>query len=135
MSVALAVPHEYFPASPPARQPASPPARQPASPPARRLQPAWAVTTIPPSRDSTSSLYLKTHRTEYYRLLQEVREHGNWEAWLTSSPVLLTPPTRRLTPPPGSSMCSRKSASVSQSKVTERVQRFASKIFFSKIRS
>ncbi len=28
------------------------------------------------------SLYLKTHRTDYYRLLQEVREHGNWEAWL-----------------------------------------------------
>jgi len=28
------------------------------------------------------SLYLKTHRAEYYRLLQEVREHGNWEAWL-----------------------------------------------------
>ncbi|KQZ62106.1 cell filamentation protein Fic [Rhizobium sp. Root149] len=28
------------------------------------------------------SLYLKSHRKEYYRLLQEVREHGNWEAWL-----------------------------------------------------
>lgn len=28
------------------------------------------------------SLFLKTHRTEYYRLLQEVRENGNWEAWL-----------------------------------------------------
>ncbi|MGC4410056.1 Fic family protein (plasmid) [Rhizobium rosettiformans] len=28
------------------------------------------------------SLYLKSHRREYYRLLQEVREHGNWEAWL-----------------------------------------------------
>lgn len=28
------------------------------------------------------SLYLKTHRREYYRLLQEVREHENWEAWL-----------------------------------------------------
>lgn len=28
------------------------------------------------------SLYLKTHRTEYYRLLQEVRERGNWEVWL-----------------------------------------------------
>ena len=28
------------------------------------------------------SLYLKTHRAEYYRLLQEVREHGTWEAWL-----------------------------------------------------
>ena len=28
------------------------------------------------------SLYLKSHRTEYYRLLQEVREHGAWEAWL-----------------------------------------------------
>ncbi|MES1997324.1 MULTISPECIES: Fic family protein [unclassified Sphingomonas] len=28
------------------------------------------------------SLYLKTHRTDYYRLLQEVREHGAWEAWL-----------------------------------------------------
>lgn len=27
-------------------------------------------------------LYLKAHRREYYRLLQEVREHGNWEAWL-----------------------------------------------------
>jgi len=28
------------------------------------------------------SLFLKTHRAEYYRLLQEVREHGHWEAWL-----------------------------------------------------
>ena len=28
------------------------------------------------------SIYLKTHRADYYRLLQEVREHGNWEAWL-----------------------------------------------------
>ncbi len=28
------------------------------------------------------SLYLKTHRTEYYRLLQEVRERGSWEVWL-----------------------------------------------------
>jgi Fic family protein len=28
------------------------------------------------------SLYLKTHRAEYYRLLQEVREHGAWERWL-----------------------------------------------------
>jgi Fic family protein len=28
------------------------------------------------------SLYLKAHRTDYYRLLQEVRERGAWEAWL-----------------------------------------------------
>lgn len=28
------------------------------------------------------SLYLKSHRADYYRLLQEVREHGAWEAWL-----------------------------------------------------
>ena len=28
------------------------------------------------------SLYLKTHRADYYRLLQEVRENGVWEAWL-----------------------------------------------------
>jgi Fic family protein len=28
------------------------------------------------------SLYLKTHRGDYYRLLQEVRENGGWEAWL-----------------------------------------------------
>jgi Fic family protein len=28
------------------------------------------------------SLYLKSHRAEYYRLLQEVRENGSWEAWL-----------------------------------------------------
>jgi Fic family protein len=28
------------------------------------------------------SLYLKTHRAEYYRLLQEVRERGAWERWL-----------------------------------------------------
>lgn len=28
------------------------------------------------------SLYLKTHRGDYYRLLQEVRERGTWEAWL-----------------------------------------------------
>lgn len=28
------------------------------------------------------SLYLKQHRADYYWLLQEVREHGRWEAWL-----------------------------------------------------
>lgn len=28
------------------------------------------------------SLYLKSRRADYYRLLQEVREHGAWEAWL-----------------------------------------------------
>lgn len=28
------------------------------------------------------SLFLKTHRADYYRLLQEVREDGHWEAWL-----------------------------------------------------
>ncbi len=28
------------------------------------------------------SLYFKVHRIDYYRLLQEVREHGAWEAWL-----------------------------------------------------
>lgn len=28
------------------------------------------------------SLYLKTHRNDYYRLLQEVREQGAWVAWL-----------------------------------------------------
>jgi len=28
------------------------------------------------------SLYLKTHRADYYRLLQEVRERGTWETWL-----------------------------------------------------
>jgi Fic family protein len=28
------------------------------------------------------SLYFKTHRADYYRLLQEVRERGTWEAWL-----------------------------------------------------
>ena len=28
------------------------------------------------------SLYLKTHRDEYYRLLQGVRERGEWEVWL-----------------------------------------------------
>jgi len=27
------------------------------------------------------SLYLKTHREDYYRLLQDVRIRGNWEAW------------------------------------------------------
>lgn len=29
------------------------------------------------------SLYLKTHRQTYYDLLQRVRTHGDWEAWLT----------------------------------------------------
>ena len=29
------------------------------------------------------SLYLKTHRSEYYRLLQEVRQSGVWAGWLT----------------------------------------------------
>ena len=28
------------------------------------------------------SLYLKTHRTTYYQLLQDVRERGDWESWL-----------------------------------------------------
>jgi Fic family protein len=28
------------------------------------------------------SLYFKAHRTDYYRLLQEVRENGAWEAWM-----------------------------------------------------
>lgn len=28
------------------------------------------------------SLYLKLHRTEYYRLLDNVRQHGDWESWL-----------------------------------------------------
>lgn len=28
------------------------------------------------------SLYLKQNRSTYYNLLQEVRMHGNWEAWL-----------------------------------------------------
>lgn len=28
------------------------------------------------------SLYLKSRRAEYYRLLQEVRENGAWEAWI-----------------------------------------------------
>jgi Fic family protein len=28
------------------------------------------------------SFYLKSHRADYYRLLQEVRERGAWEAWL-----------------------------------------------------
>lgn len=28
------------------------------------------------------SLYFKAHRADYYRLLQEVRENGAWEAWL-----------------------------------------------------
>ncbi len=29
------------------------------------------------------SLYFKRHRSEYYRLLSEVRVSGDWEAWLT----------------------------------------------------
>ncbi len=28
------------------------------------------------------SLFLKSHRSTYYELLQRVRTHGNWEAWL-----------------------------------------------------
>ncbi|MGF6177167.1 Fic family protein [Ensifer sp. 4252] len=28
------------------------------------------------------SLYFKSRRSDYYRLLQEVREYGTWEAWL-----------------------------------------------------
>jgi Fic family protein len=28
------------------------------------------------------SLYLKTHRQQYYDLLQAVRERGDWETWL-----------------------------------------------------
>lgn len=51
------------------------------------------------------SLYLKTHRTDYYRLLQEVREHGAWEAWLEFflDGVAETGPS---TPRPASSTCS-----------------------------
>ena len=29
------------------------------------------------------SLYLKQHRNEYYRLLNQVRQTGDWEAWLS----------------------------------------------------
>ena len=29
------------------------------------------------------SLYLKKHRSQYYNLLQQVRENGDWEHWLT----------------------------------------------------
>ncbi len=29
------------------------------------------------------SLYFKTHRQEYYRLLNDIRTSGDWEAWLT----------------------------------------------------
>lgn len=29
------------------------------------------------------SLYLKQHRSEYYRLLNQVRQTGDWEAWLS----------------------------------------------------
>ncbi|MCC7020149.1 MAG: Fic family protein [Ardenticatenales bacterium] len=28
------------------------------------------------------SLHFKTHRSEYYRLLDAVREHGDWETWI-----------------------------------------------------
>lgn len=28
------------------------------------------------------SLYFKAHRSDYYELLQQVREHGDWEEWL-----------------------------------------------------
>lgn len=28
------------------------------------------------------SLFFKRRRSDYYRLLQEVREHGNWEGWI-----------------------------------------------------
>ncbi len=28
------------------------------------------------------SLYLKTHREDYYRLLQDVRLRGDWETWM-----------------------------------------------------
>ena len=28
------------------------------------------------------SLYFKTHRSRYYELLQRIRSHGDWEAWL-----------------------------------------------------
>lgn len=31
------------------------------------------------------SLYFKSRRPDYYRLLQEVREYGTWEAWLSFS--------------------------------------------------
>ena len=38
------------------------------------------------------SLYFKTRRAEYYRLLQEVREHGAWKpGWSIFSPVYATP--------------------------------------------
>lgn len=42
------------------------------------------------------SLYLKTHRTAYYDLLNRVRTQGDWEAWLD---FFLEASKRRLTKP------------------------------------
>ena len=33
-------------------------------------------------RRSYLSLFFKTHRQQYYDLLQQVRQHGAWETWL-----------------------------------------------------
>lgn len=79
------------------------------------------------------SLYLKTHRADYYRLLQEVREHGAWRTGSnSSSPASLIPPTRRSMPPPASSNCSRMIANASRRKASAPAQRFESTTSFSK---
>lgn len=66
------------------------------------------------------SLYLKTNRSECYRLLQEVREPGAWEAWLDffTSPALRIQPIKPSRLLPELSICSRKTANGLRQKAT-----------------
>ncbi|MGI2325427.1 MULTISPECIES: Fic family protein [unclassified Methylococcus] len=52
------------------------------------------------------SLYFKQHRGEYYRLLDTVRQTGDWEAWLDFFlEGVAAPPRTRWTPPTACSPC------------------------------
>ena len=81
------------------------------------------------------SLYLKTHRADYYRLLQEVREHGAWEAWLD---FFLDRRRRHRQPGvrrrhPHRRAVQSKTANASRPKASAPARRCASTIFFSRI--
>ncbi len=81
------------------------------------------------------SLYLKTHRADYYRLLQEVRERGAWEAWLEFfSMASPKPQIRPSTPLPALLTFSNGIGSELPLKVIGPDQHFASTISSSKIR-
>ena len=82
------------------------------------------------------SLYLKTHRADYYRLLQEVRELGAWEAWLESSSMASRKPLTKFLILRGVlPTCSRQTASGSRRKASAPARRYASMNFCSSTHS